>query len=198
MAEAFARGDWSNAFHPRFAVGGTVTAGIFALLPFVDGFRACTLSSSFAWALCAIPLFTLAERLFDRRTAWFAVALFAICPQPIIWALKGLREPFKMLGILLMVDAIVRAPDCRDRGSFPCEAAVAIALLCLFKCDAILAAICLGLAYAVADRFGFRTWILSGWGVLVLQPMCFLVWSWTGYWLPAPHYIALWQKFLGG
>lgn len=198
MAEAFACGDWADAFHPRFAVGGTVAAGIFALLPFVDGFRACTLSSSLAWALCVIPVFRLASRLFDSRTAWFAVVLFVICPQPLVWALRGLREPFKMLGILLMVDAVVRAPDCRDKKGFPCEAALAIVFLCLFKCDAILAAIGLGLAYAVADRFGLRTWFLSGWGVLVLQPMCYLVWSWTGYWLPAPHYIPLWKQFFGG
>ena len=97
-----------------------------------------------------------------------------------------------------MVDAVVRAPDCRDQKGFPCEAALAIVFLCLFKCDAILAAIGLGLAYAVADRFGLRTWFLSGWGVLVLQPMCYLVWSWTGYWLPAPHYIPLWKQFFGG
>ena len=46
MAEAFAAGDWANAFHPRFGVGGTVVAGLFALLPGFDGFTACAVSAS--------------------------------------------------------------------------------------------------------------------------------------------------------
>lgn len=198
MAEAFAAGDWANAFHPRFAVGGTVAAGLFALLPGFDGLTACTVSASLAWALCILPVFRLAERLFGTRTAFFSIAVFAICPQPLVWALEGLREPFKMLGLLLMVDALVRVRDEDDRWVSAAEAAVAIVLLCTFKCDAILLALLLGIAYAVGDRFHARTWALLGWGIVVLQPMCLLVWSWTGYWLPAPHYVPLWQKAFGG
>ena len=198
MAEAFTRGDWANAFHPRFAVGGTVVAGLLAFLPGFDGFTACTVSASLAWALCLVPVFRLAERVFDTRTAWIALALFAICPQPLVWALEGLREPFKMLGLLLMVDALVRVRDEEGGIGSALEAAVALVFLCLFKCDGILLACILGLAYACGDRFRVRTWALAGWGVAVLQPMCWLVWSWTGYWLPAPHYVPLWQKVFGG
>lgn len=198
MAEAFAAGDWANAFHPRFAVGGTVAAGVFALLPGFDGLTACTVSASLAWALCLLPLFRLAERLFGTRTAFFALAVFALCPQPLIWALEGLREPFKMLGLLLMADALVRVRDEAGRWASAAEAGAALVLLCLFKCDAILLALLLGLAYAVGDRFRARTWALLGWGIVVLQPMCLLVWNWTGYWLPAPHYVPLWQKAFGG
>lgn len=198
MAEAFTRGDWANSFHPRFAVGGTVVAGLFAFLPGFDGFTACTVSSSLAWALCLIPFFRLAERLFDTRTAWFALVVFAICPQPLVWALEGLREPFKMLGLILMVDALVRVRDAEGRIASVLEAGLALVFLCLFKCDSILLALILGLAYAIGDRFRVRTWSLVGWGLVVLQPMCALVWSWTGYWLPAPHYVPLWQKLFGG
>ena len=198
MAEAFAAGDWANAFHPRFGVGGTVVAGLLECLPGFDGFTACTVSSSLAWALALVPVFRLADRVFDRRTAWFALVVFAICPQPLIWSLQGLREPFKMLGLLLMVDALVRVRDSEGRATSFVEACLALPLLCLFKCDAILLALVLGLAYAVGDRFRARTWALAAWGLVVLQPMCLLVWSWTGYWLPAPHYATLWQKVFGG
>ena len=198
MAEAFADGDWANAFHPRFGVGGSVVAGLFSFLPGFDGFTACTVSSSLAWALCLLPVFRLADRVFDRRTAWFALAVFAVCPQPLVWALEGLREPFKMLGLLLMVDALVRVRDADGRTACAVEACLSLPFLCLFKCDSILLAIVLGLAYAVGDCFRSRTWVLAGCGIAVLQPMCWLVWTWTGYWLPAPHYVPLWQKLFGG
>ena len=172
MAEAFASGDWAEAFHPRFAVGGTVVAGLFALLPGFDGLTACTVGATLV-----------------------AVVIYFICPQPLIWALKGLREPFKMLGLLLMVDAVVRVKD-RDLASFA-EACAGVVFLCLFKCDAILLALVLGLAYAVGDGFARRTWALTAWGAVVLQPMCWLVWQWTGYWLPAPHYVPLWKGLFG-
>lgn len=196
MAEAFTACDWFEAFHPRFAVGGTVVAGLFAFLPGFDGQTACTVSASLAWALGGLVLFRIARRLFGSRAALFALVLYFICPQPLVWALKGLREPFKMLGLLLMADAIVRAKD-RDAVSFA-EACAAVAFLCLFKCDAILLAIALGLVYAALDGFRIRTLVLTAWGIVVLQPMCWLVWSWTGYWLPAPHYVPMWQKLIGG
>ena len=195
MAEAFASGDWAEAFHPRFAVGGTVVAGLFALLPGFDGLTACTVGATLAWALGGLPFHRLASRLFGPRAALFAVVIYFICPQPLIWALKGLREPFKMLGLLLMVDAVVRVKD-RDLASFA-EACAGVVFLCLFKCDAILLALVLGLAYAVGDGFARRTWALTAWGAVVLQPMCWLVWQWTGYWLPAPHYVPLWKGLFG-
>ena len=195
MAEAFTVGDWFEAFHPRFAVGGTVVAGIFAFLPGFDGLTACTVSATLAWGLGGLVFFRLARRIFCLRTAFFALALYLVCPQPLVWALKGLRESFKMLGLILMVDAVVRARD-SDRSSLP-EACAAVAFLCLFKCDAILLALVLGFAFAVRDGFRVRTWLLATWGAVVLQPMCWLVWLWTGYWLPAPHYVPLWQKLFG-
>ena len=196
MAEAFTVGDWFESFHPRFAVGGTVVAGLFAFLPGFDGQTACTVSASLAWAVGGLVFFRIAWRLFGSKAALFALVLYFICPQPLVWALKGLREPFKMLGLLLMADAIVRAKD-RDAVSFA-EACAAVVFLCLFKCDAILLAIALGLVYAALDGFRIRTLVLTVWGVVVLQPMCWLVWCWTGYWLPAPHYVPLWQKLIGG
>lgn len=198
MAEAFGAGNWSEAFHPRFAIGGSVIAGLLALMPGFDGFTACTVSSSFAWALGVIPMFYIADRVFDRRVAWFAVVLYILCPQPLVWALKGLREPFKMLGLLLMVDALLRVRDGNGtcRGAL-IEACVAQVFLCLFKCDAIVFAVAAGLTFAILDRFRLRTWILLAWGTIVLQPMCLLVYVWTGYWLPTPHYAQFLGKLLG-
>ena len=196
MAEAFADGNWSEAFHPRFCVGMPVVAGLVHVFTGLDGYASCAAVATFAWALSVLPVFWLADKVFGRRTAWFAVALYVICPQPMIWGLKGLREPFKMLGLLLMTDALFR---CRDKGWAPAvEASVALLLLFTFKCDALLLGGVLAVAYAVVDRFGRNTWIAAAAGVLSLQPMCALVHSWTGYWLPAPHYVRLFQSVFGG
>lgn len=196
MAEAFAEGNWTEAFHPRFGVGMPVVAGLVRMATGLDGYASCAAASSFAWALAILPTFRIADKVFGRRAAWFAVVLYVICPQPLIWGLKGLREPFKMLGLLLMSDALF---GCREKGCAPAvEASAALLLLFTFKCDALLIGGVLAVAYAVADRFGRNTWIVAAAGALSLQPMCALVYSWTGYWLPAPHYVRLLQAACGG
>ncbi len=197
MAEAFSRGEWAEAFHPRFGIGLSILAGCVSALSGLDGYASCSLVATVGWALGIVPLFCIAERVFDRRTAWFSVALYVICPQLLIWGLKGLREPFKVLGALLMVDAVFRrrASNCRLS---TVEAGLGFTTFVFFKSDAILPAFIMALVFGAYDRFRVRTWVLAVWGALALQPLCFLVWSWTGYWLPAPHFVPIWKRLFGG
>lgn len=197
MAEAFARGEWAEAFHPRFGVGMSVLAGSASWLFGLDGYSSCSMIATLAWALGVVPVYRVAERVFDRHAAWFAVVLYAICPQHLVWGLKGLREPFKVLGVLLMADAVLRRRAASGWLS-AAEAALGFASLSLFKSDAILPACVLALAYGAYDRFRVRTLALYGACALTLQPLCLLVWTWTGYWLPAQHFVPLWQKVFGG
>lgn len=196
MAEAFAAGNWSEAFHPRFATGMPFVAGMVRLATGLDGLSACAAVATLAWAMCAIPLFSIADSVFGRTAAWFALVLFFICPQPLLWALKGLREPFKMLGVLLTVDAILRGRTGGWRAF--AVAAGGFSLLLTFKCDTVLTAFVLALAFAVVDRFGRRTWVLAGFSALILQANCWLVYVWTGYWLPVPHLVRIWTRLNGG
>lgn len=196
MAEAFAAGNWAEAFHPRFATGMPIVAGMVRLATGMDGLSACAAVATLAWALCAIPLFSIADRVFGRTAAWFALVLYFICPQPLLWALKGLREPFKILGILLTVDAIF----CERTGGWRAfaSAAAGLSLLLTFKCDTVLTALVLALVFAGVDHLGRRTWALAGFSALVLQPNCWLVYAWTGYWLPVPHLVSIWTRLNGG
>ena len=196
MAEAFAAGNWLDAFHPRFAVGGTCISGLAVLIFGLDGYSACSATSMFAWGLCTLPIFYITRRLFDDRAALFAVAFYLLCPMPMTWALKGLREPYKVLGLLLAADAILRCRSSEKNASI--EAIFAIVLLAIFKCDAIILGFMAALAFLVASRFSARGWIVLGAKFLALQPMCFLVWQWTDWWLPAPHYVTLLKKLFGG
>lgn len=194
MAEDFAAGRWSMAFHPRFGLGLPLVAGILRFVSGCDGLSASCFVATFAWALCAIPVFGIARMVFDRTTAWFAVILFLICPQTLMWGLKGLREPFKMLGLLLATEAVLKSRG----GSWwnMARAAVSFWLLAWFKVDSVILVPCFGLAYAIGDRWSRRTWALVAAAVMILLPCCWLVYKWTGVFLPAPQYINVWRKFL--
>lgn len=196
MAEAFASADWAEAFHPRFGVGFSVLAGALRMFSGLDGYGACAAVATFAWALCALPVYSIAHRLFGRGAAWFALVLYMVCPQPLVWGLKGLREPFKMLGFLMMADAVL---DCRETHSRRSAAKACLALwfLFTFKCDAICVGVAMAALFAVFDGFRWNTLAVAASGVLALQPMCALVYFWTGYWLPAPHFVPIWQRLFG-
>lgn len=196
MAEEFAAGNWGEAFHPRFGVGMPVVAGLFHLVTRLDGLSSCAAVATVAWAFGVIPLWLIAARVFDRRTAWFAVVLYLVCPQALLWGVKGLREPFKLLGALLLAASLfeVRARTVRPFAL----AASGTVLLVLFKPDAILFAAVLAVVFAALDRMGRRTWSLAGVFLVVLQPMCWLTWIWTGYWLPSVQYVPVFQRLFGG
>lgn len=194
MAEAFAEGNWVESFHPRFGVGLQFLAGTLVFLTGMDGYAACAVMASLAWALCLIPLFHVADRVFDRKTAWLAVVCFLVFPQALIWSLKGLREPFKMLGVLLAADALVSLVK-RD-GGVVIKGMSAVFLLICFKVDAVLLAFLLVVSMLAVDRLGRRSLSVAGTALLALQPMCWLVYYWQGWWVPAPQYIHIIRRMM--
>jgi len=196
MAEAFAAGDWGRAFHPRFCLGMPVVAGTFRFLTGADGYTSCTIVASVAWAVGIVPLFLLTRRVFDEQTAWFAVVLYLVGPAILPWGLMGLREPFKVLGILLMTDAVF---GCRDGGwrNFG-EASAGLALLVFFKVDAVVYGFLLTYVYMRVDWFKVRSWVLFAELILVLQPCCWLVYEWTGAWIPVLQYAPVFKRMFGG
>ena len=109
MAEAFARGDFLYAFHPRCQMLHTSIAGIIAFCCGCDGYMACKISSFLFFALSAIPLFFLCRRIFGSRIAAGAVLLFAFAsPLLSILAISGLRDAAKMFTLLLIAHALTR------------------------------------------------------------------------------------------
>lgn len=195
MAEAFAQGDWLESFHPRFGVGMQVISGCLVFLTPMDGYAACAVSSVLAWALCIIPVYYIADRVFGRTAAWASVLLYLVCPQPLMWGLKGLREPFKMLGILMAVDSLIGLV--RDERYVVVKAVLALMLLILFKVDAVILAFLMVLAFLILDHLGRRSLLIAGISLIVLQPMCWLVFYWHGWWVPAPQYISIIHRVMG-
>ena len=78
------------------------------------------------------------------------------------------------------------------------KAVLGLILLLTFKVDTILIGGVLAVVYILTDLFGKRSWIILGSSILALQPMCWSVSRWTGYWLPAVQYIVFWKRLFGG
>jgi len=196
MAEAFAAGEWREAFHPRFGIGMSVVSGIVCRITPLDGLSACALVSSAAWGLGAPFVWRIAARVFDRRTAWFAFVLYLICPQILLWGIEGLREPFKTLGALMMTDALFGCLGRDRRWWIP--ALVGAVMLVTFKPDAIPLCGCLIVACGFVERFGRGFAAVVAGASAALLPMCLLTWSWTGYWVPSVQFVAVIRKVIGG
>ncbi len=191
MAEAFAAGDWFHAFHPRFGVGFPILVGAWVWLTGLDGHTACVQVSLVAWACGGPLLFGLVQRLFDRTTAWVAFLLYMVCPMLFLWAICGLREPFRTLGLLLAAQAVLER---RDGASGLAKMLVATLTFCTFRADTIAMAVAAWVLYAAYDRGRARTWILAGWGALCLQPTSLLAYVWTGVWLPSVQIVQVWER----
>lgn len=196
MAEAFAAGNWKEAFHPRFGVGFPVLSGMLCRLTGMDGYRCCTAVSTLVWAIGLIPVFRLTRRIFGETAAWFAVILYAFCPQTLIWGLKGFRDSFRVAGILFFVAGIVARRFDPRAGLL--EAMTGFALLTLFRGDAVLQAGVLALVFAGVDGLKLKTALLACWSMLVLQPSCWLVWSWTRSWVPVYEGVWILRRLFGG
>lgn len=192
MAEAFAEGNWQESFHPRFGFLFQVLTGAAVFVTGLRGDAACSLVGVVGWLLCMIPLYLVVRHVFDERTAKAVVVLYVVAPTPFAWALRGLRESYRLLGSLLMIWGVMRC-SAKMRGGLAAAAAGALVLAGI-RADTMAVAGVLSLAYAIADRFRLRTWVLFAWLALALQPSCLLVWRWTGWWIPASQYIPVIEK----
>lgn len=195
MAEKFAVGEWREAFHPRFGVLFPLLAGSFHFVTGCGGLSACSAVSMLAWFLSVVPIYHISKYVFGRHVARISVILYLLCPLPLLWGLQGLREPYRLLGVVLTVEGLLGQLE-EKRSSFPSLCA-GLAVLFLLRADTIVLACVLLFLYAIMNRFGGRTWIVAGMSAGLLQIPCFLVWSWTGWWLPASQYIGVVQKFVG-
>ena len=191
MADAFARGDWHYAFHPRFGVLFQVVAGAVAWLTGLSGAQAVQVASILFVALAAVPLWHLVRDIFGEKAAWGAVALLLVSDDFTRYAMDGLRDTGKCLAFALLgLGAVRRSGLWFGLGLF-----------------VLIALVSYGFAVASVLVFGWCVWALwtrrfgalplpvLGWAVGTLA-VSFMVHAYTGHWLPAPHYIELLGRWL--
>lgn len=189
MADAFAAGDWQLAFHPRFGVLFQVLAGSFAYLTRMPGDLACQVVSIAMLSFSAVPLWFLFESLFDRRTAYFCVALLLVSDDFTRYAMDALRDSGKCLAFALIGLGVVKG-----KAHWFAFGAFILATLVSYG-FAPSAVFVLGWTVYFAYRHEWRKVcpvVFAFVGATVLLSV--MVHHYTGHYLPAPHYI----NYLGG
>ena len=194
MAENFAAGNWFEAFHPRFCVLYPVLTGLTLKLTGMNSLFVCCAVAMVGWSLGVFPLFRIARNVFGSACAWFAVGLYIVCPQLIFWGFQGLREPWRVFALLMMVAGLFEPRE--RRGTAFLELLVGVMISVTLRVDAIAAAGLFILAYFAVERFSWRSWLVCLWGVLWVQPCCYLTYVWTGLWIPGPPFAPLFRSWL--
>lgn len=185
MADAFARGDWYYAFHPRFGVVFTSLAGVFTFLTGIPGVYTVQVVSFLLLALSAVAMFAFVRRLgLSTSVAWWTFLLVLLAPDFFRYALDGLRESGKCLVFALIGYAVAAR----------CSWAFALGLFLYiasftygFAVSSLFVFLwCLGFLYR-------REWKMLplpmlGWA-LGTAAVTVLTHAYTGHWLPAPQFI---------
>lgn len=198
MAEAFARGEWQFAFHPRVTPLLPVTSGILAFLLSCNGYLACQLDASLLLTVALFPFYFGCKKIYGEKTAFFAGILFALCPPFLRLGYYGLRETGSILGVVLLFYATtVFYRQSHIRKGF-LWFAVAEAILLLSRGDIALFAVIAGAMLVIWDIFRNRIpWrsILTGVAVfaMIVPQLCYNYRA-IGYPVPEVRHAVVWKK----
>ncbi|MEI8246371.1 MAG: glycosyltransferase family 39 protein [Lentisphaerota bacterium] len=141
MAEAFAVGDWTYAFHPRIPPLLPCCAGIFAWLTGCSGFVAAKSVSILFFALCVFPLYGIFRRTFGENIAQWGCVLLMFSSHFIRIAVGGLRDSGKGMAMMIACYAIVCVWQQRTKLAGYIWCACGAALLTLTRGDCVLYAL---------------------------------------------------------
>ena len=193
MSDAFARGEWQYAYHPRFGVLFMTLSGSAAWLTGLDGICSCQIVGIGLLAFCAVPVWSAVKALFDDRSAWIAAVMTLVATETFVYAIDGLRDCGRTLGLALCILAFVKGR------SWPM--ALGLFLLVTLRTDLLVITGTLLLVWwVIAIRK--REWsglflpTVSWLGGVSL--MCLMTWSQTGCWLPGAQFVKMYLKATGG
>ena len=107
MTEAFARGDWQHAFHPRIPPLFSTISGIFAYLFCMSGTAACELVGALFFTLTVFPLMALMRKVYNQKYAMWTILMFICCSRLLRIAGMGLRDSAKCFFIVLAAYGLI-------------------------------------------------------------------------------------------
>lgn len=187
MADAFARGDFYYAFHPRFGLIFEVLSGVLTFVTGLPGVYTVQITAFLFLALTGVVMFAFVRRLGAREeVAWWTFVLVLLAPDFFRYALDGLRETGKCLVFALVAFAVVSK----------CGAAFALALFLYITLFTY------GFGAASVLLFLWSVWFLwhrepsrlalpiVGWALGTAVVTVFTH-AYTGHWVPAPQFISL-------
>jgi 4-amino-4-deoxy-L-arabinose transferase-like glycosyltransferase len=187
-ADAFAQGDWLNAFHPRFQMLHQLFSGIFTFLFRTDGFTGTKLSSLFFYALGVFPFFALMREVFTEKIAKFSLLFYLFASRILILGYEGLRESHKMLVILLLALGMIHIVKQSERLKGYMITGIAAGLAVCTRNDMILFSVCILVFCGILDSYrnsiSWRSLVMFLFAGISAMPE-FLVNYWiTGYFIP--------------
>jgi hypothetical protein len=162
-----------------------------------SGLTSCQVVSAIFLGLAVVPYWHVMRRIFgDPAVAWLSVAVLLVIPRISGDAMNGLRDTGRILGIALWLLGFMRMIEHKPSALLQ---AGGLLLLVTLKIDCFApAAVMCAATFAVAARG--RQWrvalssaaaFLAG-GALVSA----MVWSYTGWFVPAPQYISFLKGLL--
>lgn len=191
MAEEFAKGNWYESFHPRFCVLFQILTGSLVWVTGCAGVTACQIMSAVFMGLSAVPYWYVMRRLFgSSAVAWLSVGILVVIPRISGDAMNGLRDTGRILAIAMWVLGFLRMVD-RKPSAWLQAGGLFLLVTLKIDCFAPAALMCAAtFFYAVKTRqwcplFPCVVSFLAG-GSAVSA----MVWSYTGWFVPAPQYIA--------
>jgi len=180
MADAFARGDFYYAYHPRFGLLFETLAGVLSWVTGLPGIYTVQIAAFLLLALSAVVLFGFAKRLgASDEVAWWTFAIVLLFPDFFRYALDGLRETGKCLVFALVGYGAAAS----------CSGAIALAIFLYITLFAY------GFAAASVLLFIWSVWFacrrewmkiplpVLGWAVGTAA-VTVLTHAYTGHWLP--------------
>ena len=199
MAEAFARGDFRYAFHPRCQMLQPLVAGCLCAITGMSGLAACKFASLLFFMLGAVPLFYLAKAVFDRKTTLLTVALYLVCFHLVnVLVLEGGRDAAKMFVQIWMACEYIRISLRRDELSHYIRLGCACGLSICIRGDMLLIAGVVLFGCGIMDgrkhRLPWRSLLALLCAVAVASAEILINWAISGYAVPSCRFVELFQK----
>ncbi len=197
-AEAFARGDWGYAFHPRLQFLHPFVSGIFVWLFSISGFLGAKLSGLLFYALGVFPFFNLMKEVFCKKIAYWSLLFYLFASRLIILSASGLRESHKQFVILLLVLGLVLIWKYRKSLKGYLLLGSACGLAVCTRNEMILFAVvlfCAGTVMEIKQRvFPLRSMLGALAGAVFSLPEFLVNYIKTGYALPGARFQALFEQ----
>lgn len=200
MAEAFAAGHFSEAFHPLYGTLFQVISGGIVFLFSLDGYRACQLTALLLWATSLFPIYGIFRFIWDRQTAIVGGILYLTCSHLQRYVYDGLRDNGRTLGLALIAYGFLSLLKTKRTSAYFLIATGGWILSAL-RADGFLFALVALFALWCMDLYyhKYRFWRSAAAGLvflILLAPQCYMVWKWTGLPMPSYHHSAIFKRVM--